>query len=75
MDFLLVAIVLWILVVGSVLFILWGLFKKSWKELLIGGIAFIIPSISFVGTEGWVRLLALVPIVAIVLSYIFYKKK
>ena len=75
MDFLLVGIVLWLLVVGSVVLFLWGLYKKSWKALLISGIAFIIPAYSFIGTDGWVRLLALVPVVAFILAFNFYKKK
>jgi hypothetical protein len=49
--------------------LVWGLCKKSWKALLISGIALLLPSLYFGGGENWFRLLVLLPLIPFTLAY------
>ena len=75
MDFFLVGIVYWLLIGGSVLLFVRGIWKKSWKAFLWSGIALVIPTISLYvgGAEGWFRLAGLLPLLLFGLAY--YTKK
>jgi hypothetical protein len=72
-GFLLVGLFLWGLIIASGLLLIWGLLKKSWKSLLISGLAFLIPSITLSTQQGWFRLFLLLPLIAFSLA--FYEKK
>ncbi|MEH7348723.1 hypothetical protein [Gottfriedia acidiceleris] len=68
-----VAIVFWGLIVFGLFLWAWGLWKKSWKSLLMSGIALILPMLYFVGANNLFRFLALVPLIPFALA--FYTKK
>jgi hypothetical protein len=56
------------------LLFIWGLWKKSWKALLISGIAFILPSLYFlVAAENWFRILGFSPLIPLFLAYYIRK--
>ncbi|PRS26180.1 hypothetical protein C6W19_25795 [Bacillus sp. RJGP41] len=73
MGFFWVGLVFWLLIGASLLLFIWGLWKKSWKALLISGIALVLPSLYFLGGNGWYRLVALLPLIPFLLA--FYTRK
>ncbi|RID81562.1 hypothetical protein D1953_20455 [Peribacillus asahii] len=73
MDFYWVGFIFWLLIGASVLLFIWGLWKKSWKVLLISGIALILPSLYFLGAENWFRILVFLPLIPLFLAY--YSRK
>ncbi|MEE3953480.1 hypothetical protein [Peribacillus frigoritolerans] len=73
MGFFLVGLVFWTLIGASLLLFIWGLWKKSWKALLISGIALVPPSLYFLGGNSWFRLVALLPLISLLLA--FYTRK
>lgn len=69
-------LVFWVLIGGSFLLFILGLWKKSWKALLLSGIAILLPSLYFgFGAENSVRLLGLIPLVPFVIAYFTSKKR
>ena len=67
--------IFWLLVVVSGILFTYGLFSKSWKHLLISGLAVALPALYFLGAENGFRLLALVPLLPFGLGYFFAKHK
>ncbi|WP_102262331.1 hypothetical protein [Mesobacillus jeotgali] len=67
--------IFWLLIVAFGFLFIWGLINKSWRLLLIGGMAVTLPSLYFLGAENGFRLLALVPLIPFGLSYFFAKKR
>lgn len=67
--------IFWLLVVTSGILFLYGVMSKSWKLLLLCGMAVFFPSLYFLGAENWFRLLALVPLLPFGLSYVFVRQK
>ncbi|WP_449622042.1 hypothetical protein [Robertmurraya sp. Marseille-Q9965] len=64
MDFLLVGIALWgLLIFGGLLF-LYGLWKKSWLAYFLCGLTLLIPSIILATQKGIFILFILLPLVA-----------
>ncbi|OKL37463.1 hypothetical protein BLL40_03910 [Domibacillus mangrovi] len=75
MDFFLGGLGLWILIGSAFLLFIWGLWKKSWRALVWSGIA-LLPSILSIyigGTEGWLKVSVILPLVLFVRAY--YMKK
>lgn len=73
MDFLLVGIGLWgLLILGGLLF-LFGLWKKSWMSHFISGIVLLIPSIILATERGWFTLFFLLPL--LVFGFALFTKK
>jgi hypothetical protein len=62
-------LIFWLLIGVALLLLIWGLWKKSWKALLISGIALLLPSLYFGGAENWFRLLVLLPLIPFTLAY------
>lgn len=73
MWFFLLGLLFWSLVAGSLLLFIGGLLKKSWKALLISGVAFLLPSLIIGGAQGWMRMIVIMPWIAFLLSYYFKK--
>jgi hypothetical protein len=73
-GFLVVSALLWLLIIGSVVLLLWGVFKKSWKGILFSGIAFLIPAIILSTQKGLFLLFLLLPFLSFVVAY-FMKAK
>lgn len=74
MGFYWVGRIFWLLIGASILLFIWGLLKKSWKALLISGIALILPSLYFLGAENGFRLLGFLPLIPLFLAYYTRKK-
>lgn len=74
MNFYLVGFTFWLLIGVSVLLFVWGLWKKSWKTLLISGFTTIPPTLYFSGAENWFKVLALLPLLLFFLAYYTRKK-
>lgn len=62
MDFFMVGIGLWGLMIVSGLLLIYGLWKKSWVSLFISGIASLVPFISLATQKGWFGLFILIPL-------------
>ncbi|MBO9130791.1 hypothetical protein [Bacillus sp. 165] len=69
-----VGLIFWLLISSGLILLVWGLWKKSWKSLLMSGIALILPTLYFGGAETWFRLLAFFPLIPFVLAYIIKRK-
>jgi hypothetical protein len=67
--------IFWLLVVASGFLFIGGLINTSWKLLLMSGMAVTLPSLYFLGANNAFRLLALVPLLPLGLSYIFAKHR
>lgn len=67
--------IFWLLIVAFGFLFIWGLINKSWRLLLMSGMAVTFPSLYFLGAENGFRLLALVPLIPFGLSYFFAKKR
>ncbi|MGG3448873.1 MULTISPECIES: hypothetical protein [Bacillaceae] len=77
MDFFLVGLGLWIMIGSALLLFIWGLWKKSWRALVWSGIA-LLPSILSIyigGTEGWLKVSILLPLVLFVRAYYMKKRR
>lgn len=70
-----VGTIFWLLIVGAVFLFFGGLISKSWKLLLVSGLAVVLPSLYFLGAENGFRILALVPLLPFGLSYFFARQK
>ncbi|MGG0657242.1 hypothetical protein [Rummeliibacillus pycnus] len=64
-----IGLIFWILIGTSIFLFIWGIWKQSWKTLLISGIALMLPSLYFLGAENWFRILAFLPIIPLFLAY------
>jgi len=69
-----IGFIFWVLIGTGLLLTLYGLWKKSWKALLLSGVVLILPMLYFGGAENWFRILAFVPLLPFVLAY-YTKKK
>jgi hypothetical protein len=67
--------IFWLLIAAFGFLFIGGLINKSWKLLLMSGMAVTLPSLYFMGAENGFRLLALFPLLPIGLSYILGKKR
>jgi hypothetical protein len=73
MNFLLVGIGLWgLLILGGLLFLV-GLWKKSWLSYFFSGIVLLVPSIILATERGFFTLFILLPL--IVFGFALYTKK
>lgn len=73
MDFFLVGILFWSLVLVSPVLIIYGLFKKSWKAIFFSGLTSL-PIVLYLGVGGELRFTLIVPVVLFVVSYLYFKK-
>ncbi|OAH57970.1 MULTISPECIES: hypothetical protein [Bacillaceae] len=73
MSFYWLGLIFWCLIGASVFLFIWGLWKKSWKALLISGITLVLPSLYFFGAENWFRLIVSLPLIYFFLA--FYTRK
>jgi len=73
MGFFLVGFILWSLIVVSLVLLIGGFWKKSWKAFLVSGLAMLVPSIMLTTQQGWFSLFVLLPLMVLGLS--FYTKK
>jgi hypothetical protein len=73
MGFYWAGFIFWLLIGAALLLFIYGLWKKSWKALLISGMILALPMLYFAGAENGLRFLALVPLIPFILSY--YTKK
>lgn len=65
--------IFWLLVVASGILFLAGLISRSWKLLLLSGLAVFLPSLYFLGAENWFRIIAVVPLIPFGFSFFFAK--
>ena len=70
-----VGLVFWVLIVVALLFLVIGIVKKTWKPLIISGLAFLLPSLYFGGAENWFRLFVLTPLLPFILAFAYFTKK
>ncbi|MCP1145257.1 hypothetical protein [Lysinibacillus endophyticus] len=75
MDFFLVALTFWSLVILSLLLLIHGLWKKSWQSLVVSGFAFLLPMLYFAMVDKLFIAFALLPIVPFILAYNMKKKE
>jgi hypothetical protein len=67
--------VFWLLIFVSLFFILWGIWKMSWKALISSGItSFPVCLYFFAAAENAFRLLIFLPLILFILAYLFRKK-
>ncbi|CAH0343997.1 hypothetical protein BCI9360_00225 [Bacillus sp. CECT 9360] len=74
MGFYWVGLIFWLLIAVSCFLFLYGLVKKSWKSLIISGIAFSPIALYFSGSENSYRLLGILPLVLFILA-IYIRKR
>lgn len=76
-SFFLVGILLWSLIVASIVLLIAGLWKRSWKAIAWSGIALLPPmSLIFMGGEGiWFRLCILLPLVLLIAAFLMKQQK
>ncbi|WP_129690984.1 hypothetical protein [Gottfriedia acidiceleris] len=68
-----VGLIFWLLISSGIILLVWGLRKKSWKTLIVSGVALILPTLYFGGAESWFKLVAFLPMIPFVLAYIIKK--
>ncbi|MEH7347701.1 hypothetical protein [Gottfriedia acidiceleris] len=68
-----VGLIFWLLISSGFILLVWGLWKKSWKTLIVSGVALILPTLYFGGAESWIKLVVFLPMIPFVLAY-FIKK-
>jgi hypothetical protein len=73
MEFYWAGSLFWTLIGVALLFLVYGLWKKSRQALIISGIVILLPMLYFGGAENWFRLLVLVPMIPFILAH--YTKK
>lgn len=74
MDFFLVGILFWSLMVVSPILIIYGLFKKSWIAIFFSGLTFL-PIALYLGVGGELRFALIVPVILFLLAYVYFKKR
>ena len=67
--------IFWLLIAAFGFLFIGGLINKSWKLILMSGLAVTLPSLYFLGAENWVRGMALVPLIPFALSYFMARKR
>lgn len=67
--------IFWLLVAAFGFLLIGGLITKSWKLVLMSGLAVTLPSLYFGGAENWFRILALVPLIPFGLSYFMARNR
>ncbi|MGG2027839.1 hypothetical protein AB1282_19255 [Gottfriedia sp. S16(2024)] len=68
-----IGLIFWLLICSGFILLVWGQWKKSWKTLIVSGVALIIPTLYFGGAESWIKLVVFLPTIPFVLAY-FIKK-
>ena len=67
--------IFWLLIIVFGFLFIGGLMNKSWRLLLISGLAVTLPSLYFWGAENWFRVLAFVPLLPLGLSYLMARNQ
>lgn len=77
MDFFLFGILLWSLVIASLVLLVWGFWKHSWKALMWSGIALLLPMglIFMGGDQGIWFNLSIVPPLLIFAAAFYMRQK
>jgi hypothetical protein len=70
-----VGLIFWILIIGSGVLFIVGMWKKSWKAMLCSGIIFLPTALYFGGAENWIQAIALFPVIPFAMSYYYFRKK
>ncbi|UPM56221.1 hypothetical protein [Gottfriedia acidiceleris] len=65
-----VGLIFWLLISSGFILLVLGLWKKSWKTLIVSGIALIVPTLYFGGAESWFRLFVFLPLIPLALALI-----
>ncbi|XRG80618.1 hypothetical protein V5E38_10095 [Rossellomorea sp. GAMAL-10_SWC] len=68
-----VGLIFWLLISSGFILLVLGLWKKSWKTLILSGVALILPTLYFGGVESWFKLVAFLPMIPLALAYIIKK--
>ncbi|AVQ98606.1 hypothetical protein OBCHQ24_06145 [Oceanobacillus iheyensis] len=69
MDFNIVGFSFWMLVCVASILLIYGLWKGSSKLLIISSIAFLLPTLYFIGAENWFKFLVLIPLFPLIIAY------
>ncbi|USK58191.1 hypothetical protein [Peribacillus asahii] len=69
-GFLFVGAVLWLLIIISVIVLLWGVLKKSWKGFFFSGLFVLIPAIILSTQKGFFILFLFLPLLVFVIAYL-----
>lgn len=78
MGLFLMGILLWSLVIASVVLLVYGLWKRSWKALLWSGAALLLPMglIAFDGSGSiWFKLSIVPPLLIFIAAYLMKNRK
>lgn len=67
--------IFWLLIIAAGFLFIGGLINKSWKLFLMSGLSVTLPSLYFLGAENWFRILAIVPLLPLGLSYFMARKQ
>ncbi|PGM53325.1 hypothetical protein [Bacillus sp. AFS053548] len=68
-----VGLIFWLLISSGCVLLVFGLWKKSWKTLIMSGVALILPTLYFGGAESWFMLVAFLPMIPLALALIIKK--
>ncbi|MGG0178835.1 hypothetical protein [Gottfriedia acidiceleris] len=68
-----VGLIFWLLFSTGFILLVLGLWKKSWKSLVVSGVALILPTLYFGGAENWFKLVVFLPIIPLALAFIIKK--
>ena len=68
-----VGLIFWLLISSGFILLVLGLWKKSWKTLVVSGVALILPTLYFGGAENWFKMVVFLPLIPLVLAYIIKK--
>ncbi|WP_216829713.1 hypothetical protein [Alkalihalobacterium elongatum] len=69
-----IGFLLWGLIVASIISVIIGIWKKSWKSFLFSGLTLFVPAIVLATQPGWLRLMVGIPILLVILAF-FTKRK
>ncbi|MFC4713395.1 hypothetical protein [Planococcus dechangensis] len=76
MDFLLMGILLWSLVIAALVLALYGMWKRSWQALFWAAVASLLPmGLIFMGDDGWVFKLAVLPPLLLFVGAFFLRQR
>ncbi|MEE6451013.1 hypothetical protein RAH41_10605 [Gottfriedia acidiceleris] len=68
-----VGLIFWLLISTGFILLVFGLWKKSWKSLVVSGVVFILPSLYFSGGESCFKLVVFLPMIPLAFAYIIKK--
>ncbi len=68
-----VGLIFWLLISSGCVLLVFGLWKKSWKTLIMSGVALILPTLYFGGAESWFKLVEFLPMIPLALALIIKK--